>query len=158
MSLNMVIQKGRLVADPTVRSVRTETGEVLLAKFRIAVPRDYKDKHGNEITDFRNCEASGHNANFIQQYYHKGDTVEVLGSWYSTPYEKDGVKRTYEYIQIYKTYPIYLKKEDTNQQKEAVPGKLLSGDNYQPTEDDYVLPLPDEEELKYLEQMSIPIR
>lgn len=109
MGLNIVIQQGRLVADPVIYSGTSEKGDYIYARFRLAVPRDYKEKDGTKITDFKTCEATGQNAKFIQEYYRKGDLVVVVGSWYTKDHKKNGEKRNYDYLSVQHTYPSMLK-------------------------------------------------
>ena len=58
---NIVIETGRLTADPELRY----TGETPLCKFRIAVDRPKKKGADKPETDFFNCTAWNHNAEFI---------------------------------------------------------------------------------------------
>lgn len=109
MGLNIVIMQGRLGTDPVIYQGSSEKGDYLYARFRLAVPRDYRDKDGAKVTDFKNCEATGQTAKFIQDYYHKGDLVVVVGSWYTKDYIKDGEKRNYDYLSVHHTYPSMLK-------------------------------------------------
>lgn len=89
--LNNITLQGRLVADPEMR--QTEAG-ASVARFSIAVERNYKAKDGSRITDFLPCTAWRSTADFIGHWFHKGDQILIRGSLQSRSYEKDGQKRT----------------------------------------------------------------
>lgn len=66
---------GRLSRDPEL--VSTPSGKDL-CKFSVAVKRSYaKDKE--EQADFIQCEAWGSTAKFVNDYFHKGDPIGVIG-------------------------------------------------------------------------------
>lgn len=89
--LNNITLQGRLTADPEIR--QTEGG-VSVARFQIAVERNYKNKDGSRITDFLPVFAWRQTAEFIGKYFGKGDMILLRGSLQSRSYEKDGQKRT----------------------------------------------------------------
>ena len=109
MGLNYTVQQGRLTTEPKIYRGSTDKGDYIYAHFRIAVSRDYRNSDGSRITDFKNCEAFGQVARFIEEFYHTGDLVIVAGSWYTKEYEKDGVKRNHDYISVHNTYPSRLR-------------------------------------------------
>lgn len=83
--MNKVHLIGRLTSDPEVKQTETTT----VAKYRLAVPRDYK----RDETDFINCVAFGKSAEHAEKYYHKGLKVAVSGRIQTGSYEKqDGTK------------------------------------------------------------------
>lgn len=60
-------------------------------KFNIAIPRQYK----KEITDFISCTAFNKTAEFICNFFKKGNKIAVSGSVKNNQYtDKDGNKRT----------------------------------------------------------------
>lgn len=150
MGLNLVILQGRLVADPVIYQGTSEKGDYIYARFRLAVSRDYKDKDGNKITDFKTCEAVGQAARFIQEYYHKADVVVVVGSWYTKDYLKDGEKRSYDYLSVQHTYPSLLRGYEKNMEENLADTKKLGLEVSDKVENDAELgvddipPLPDE--------------
>lgn len=149
--LNIVIQQGRLVAEPNIYKGASEKGEYIYARFRIAVARDYKDRDGNKKSDFKNCEAVGQTAKFVEEFYHKGDTVIVVGPWYTKEYTKDNEKRSYDYISVSNTYPSNLKgQEKAIIENLADTRKMESGQikevdpDYVPYDEADIPPLPEE--------------
>lgn len=93
MALNHIDLMGRLVADPELHTV----GEDLhVASCRIAVERDRKNKEtGEREADFINVTAWRGAADFLSEWFAKGDSVIVSGRLQSRSYEdKDGNRRT----------------------------------------------------------------
>ena len=84
--MNNVTLSGRLVYEPEPK--KTESGMTVLS-FRIAVQRNDKAR----TTDFFNCQAWNKTAEFISQYFHKGEPIELTGRLQNHNYEKsDGTK------------------------------------------------------------------
>ena len=75
--LNHITIMGRLVRDPEMRS--TQSG-VAVASFTLAVDRDFSGKDGGEKqTDFIDCTAWRHTAEFDSKYFSKGRMAVVSG-------------------------------------------------------------------------------
>lgn len=61
---------GRLTRDPELRHTQNGTA---VASFTLAVDRDFKDKQtGKKETDFIDCVAWRHTAEFVSRYFSKG--------------------------------------------------------------------------------------
>lgn len=86
--MNKVILIGRLCNDV---DLNTTAGGSAVAKYRLAVNRDFK-KDGKQEADFLNCVTFGKSAEFATKYLHKGMKVAVEGRIQTGSYEKDGVK------------------------------------------------------------------
>jgi single-strand DNA-binding protein len=85
--MNLVILKGRLTADPEIKSVGAK--QTPKCDFTVAVNRRFeKDK-----ADFINCEAWGNTAEFISIYFSKGKEIILNGELHIEQYEKDGEKK-----------------------------------------------------------------
>lgn len=84
--MNKVILSGRLTADPYTNDV----GETTVTTFTVAVRRNYKNKDGEYESDFIRCEAWGKTGKTIEEYFTKGSAIELIGSWLTGNYEKDG--------------------------------------------------------------------
>lgn len=93
MALNHIDLMGRLVADPELRTIGEDTH---VASFRIAVERDRKNKEtGERDADFINVTAWRGVADFLCQYFSRGDMIVVSGRLQTRTYDdKDGNKRT----------------------------------------------------------------
>ena len=91
--MNKLILTGRLTKDPEVKAIGDNN---MVAKFTIAVNRNYKDKDGNRPADFIPCEAFGKTAEFISNYITKGRLVEVDGEMRVDQYQnEEGENRTF---------------------------------------------------------------
>ena len=92
MSLNIIVLQGRLVRDPEMRT--TQSG-VSVASFTLAVDRDFGGRDGGEKqTDFIDCTAWRHTAEFVSKYFSKGRMAVVSGRLQIDNYtDNDGNKR-----------------------------------------------------------------
>ena len=85
--MNLIVLKGRLIADPEVKKV--EAKQTTVCDFCVAVDRRFeKDK-----TDFINCQAWGNTGEFIGKYFGKGKEIALVGELHIDKYEKDGENR-----------------------------------------------------------------
>ena len=111
--LNTITLQGRFTETPVLKT--TNNGAAVTA-FTLAVPRDYKTKDGQEITDFFTCVAWRQTAEFICKYFDKGSAATVNGSLETRKYEdKDGNKRTAYEVKVEKIYFAGGKKSDNAQ-------------------------------------------
>lgn len=91
--MNKLVLVGRIVRDPEVKAIGDNN---MVAKFTIAVNRNYKDKEGNRPADFIPCEAFGKTAEFVSNYITKGRLVEVDGEIRVDQYQNEaGENRTF---------------------------------------------------------------
>lgn len=74
--LNQITIMGRLTKEP---GLRYTTSQVPVASFTLAVDRDYTEKGMDRQTDFIDCVAWRHSANFVHQYFSKGSMAVVSG-------------------------------------------------------------------------------
>ena len=89
--LNHTVLMGRLVKDVEIRYA--QGGDKAVAKFTVAVERDYKPKGADKPeTDFISCTAFNKTAEFISKYFKKGSMIAVVGRIQTGSYEKDGKK------------------------------------------------------------------
>ena len=89
--LNHIALMGRLTAAP---DLRTTSSNISVARFSLAVERDFKGKDGKKQTDFIDCKAWRSTADFVGKYVNKGQLVCVTGNLQTRTYEdKDGNKR-----------------------------------------------------------------
>lgn len=91
--MNKVILKGRLTADPELRST---PNDVSVATFTIAINRRFdRDK-----TDFVNCEAWRQTAEFVSKYFSKGKEILAIGELHIDKSEKDGQTRYFTKVSV----------------------------------------------------------
>ena len=90
--LNHITIMGRLTRDPEMRS--TQSG-VAVAPFTLADDRDFSGRDGAEKqTDFIDCTAWRHTAEFVSKYFSKGRMAVVSGRLQIDNYtDNDGNKR-----------------------------------------------------------------
>lgn len=74
--LNRVTIAGRLARDPELRHTNSGTA---VASFSLAVDRDFKDQSGERITDWIDCVAWKHTAEFLCNYTQKGSLIIADG-------------------------------------------------------------------------------
>lgn len=90
--LNRIVMMGRLTRDPELRHTQNGTA---VASFTLAVDRDFKDKQtGEKETDFIDCVAWRHTAEFVSRYFSKGRMAVVEGRLQIRNWtDKEGNKR-----------------------------------------------------------------
>lgn len=85
--MNKVILMGRLVSDPEIRDTGKGKDALAVANFTLAVDRGDKE----HTADFIRCVAFGARANFIGEYFAKGQRALVEGRWQTGHYDdKEG--------------------------------------------------------------------
>lgn len=85
--MNLIVLKGRLIADPEVKKVGAK--QTTVCEFCVATDRRFeKDK-----TDFINCQAWGNTGEFIGKYFAKGKEIALVGELHIDKFEKDGENR-----------------------------------------------------------------
>ena len=109
--MNDINITGNLVMDPTAV---TTTGRQLYGQYdngtsyytnSIAVDRSYINKDGERVkrAEFIDIKAFGKTADFIFNYFQKGDHIIVNGELRSVPYiTKEGNKRNSVYVEVKK--------------------------------------------------------
>lgn len=91
MAFNKIILQGRLTADPEAKS--TQAG-VSVCRFTIAVDRRFRGENGAKEADFIEIVAWRQTADFVAQYFRKGQEIIVCGSLQMRKWEdKQGNKR-----------------------------------------------------------------
>ena len=100
--LNTITLQGRFTETPVLKT--TNNGAAVTA-FTLAVPRDYKTKDGQEITDFITCVAWEKKAEFITRNFARGEMTTISGSLETRKYEdSNGNKRTAYEVKVEKVY------------------------------------------------------
>ena len=106
--MNIVILKGRLTKD--INLLFSQSGTPYTS-FIVAVNRYSKDK---DLTDFILCTAFSKTAEFISEYFRKGQEILIRGNVKVDSYEKDGNKITRQYIIVENVEFVGSKKDDGN--------------------------------------------
>ena len=90
--LNQIVLMGRLTKDPELRMTQSQKS---VASFTLAVDRDYQQSGERKETDFISCVAWGRTADFVHQYFVKGQMAIVTGRLQIRDWtDRDGNKRT----------------------------------------------------------------
>jgi single-strand DNA-binding protein len=111
--LNRVTLMGRLTKDPEVRYTKGAEPKAV-ASFSLAVDRNYKGQDGERQTDFFDLVAWRHKADFVQNYFKKGQLVCVEGHLQREIYEdREHVKRTVYKVVVENCYFCDSKKQDS---------------------------------------------
>ena len=86
--MNQVLLVGRLVRDV---DLRTTTSGADVARFTLAILRNYKNQNGEYLTDFINCITWRNLARNMAEYCKKGDLVGIKGRIQNVSYtDRDG--------------------------------------------------------------------
>ncbi|WP_150468550.1 single-stranded DNA-binding protein [Francisella sp. SYW-9] len=108
-TLNRLTLIGRLGQDPEVKT--TEKG-LKIANFSIATNGGSKD---NPTTTWHRLTVFDKSAEFVEQYYHKGDLVLVDGELENRAYnDKDGNKKYQLQIKVRRTQPLSSARSTNN--------------------------------------------
>ena len=100
--LNHIVLMGRLTRDVELRT--TQSG-VSVASFTLACDRDFGGRDGEKETDFIDCVAWRHTADFLEKYSGKGRNICVVGKLDQNKWEdKDGNKRSKLEVQVDNVY------------------------------------------------------
>ena len=92
--MNNIVIKGRLTADPEMR--KTNNG-VPVANFTVAVDRTFNRGE----TDFFRCTAWRSTAEFVNQYFKKGQEILLAGEMQCDVWEdENGEKHSYWSVQV----------------------------------------------------------
>ena len=123
--LNNITLMGRLTAEPDYRTTQSGTA---LAKFTLAVERDYSGQNGERVTDFLDVDAWRQTADFVSRYFHKGQLVAVIGSVQVENYtDRDGNKRRSWTVQAQHCYFAEPKRDGQPQNYQQPPQNGYNG-------------------------------
>ena len=84
--MNKVFIRGLLSKDVELKTTQNNKS---VARFNVAVRRDFKKEDGTYDSDFINCLAFGSQAEMISKYFHKGSGIIILGHIQTGSYTKD---------------------------------------------------------------------
>lgn len=108
--MNKVVLLGRLTKDVDVRY--TQTNNIMVASFSLAVNRRFAKEGEERQADFINVVAWNKTAEFCSKYFKKGQQVGVIGRLQTRNYEDDkGVKHYITEVVAEEVYFADSKKE-----------------------------------------------
>jgi single-strand DNA-binding protein len=124
--INQSILMGRLTRDVELRY--SQGGDMAIARFTLAVERDYKAKDEEKpATDFIGCKAFGKTAEFISKYFRQGSMLAVVGSIQTGSYEDKDGKKVYTTDVIVNKASFTGEKADGQQAAPAAPAAQGDG-------------------------------
>lgn len=91
--INNVSLTGRLTRDPELKY--TNSSNIPVLSFTLAVNRNFKNKQGDVEADFINCVAWNKAAENISNYFQKGSLIGIEGSIQTRTYDDKDGKRVY---------------------------------------------------------------
>ena len=113
--MNIVIVTGNLTKDLTIR--KASNGNAI-GSGTIAVTRDFRNSEGNYEADFINFSCFGATAEFLAKYTHKGDRVELVGSWNTRRYtDKNNEEHKVDEIAVNKANKVPTMKAEESKPK-----------------------------------------
>lgn len=91
--MNKIILMGRLTKNPEVRY--TQTSNILVATFSLAVNRKIAKQGEERQTDFINIVAWNKTGEFCSKYLKKGQQIAVVGRLQTRNYEDNNAQKHY---------------------------------------------------------------
>jgi single-strand DNA-binding protein len=117
--INKAILVGRLTKEPELKSTG---GGTSVLNFTVAITRKYKDANGERQSDFINCVAFRGTAEFITQYFKKGDLISIDGTIQTRTWDDTEGKRHYVTEVIAEGVGFVEGKKEDMAVSEALPG------------------------------------
>ena len=115
--LNHIVIMGRLTRDPELRYTQSQ---IPVASFSVAVDRDRAPQGADRETDFIDCVAWRHTAEFVSKYFAKGSMAVVSGRLQMRDWtDRDGNKRRSAEIVADNVYFGETKRKDGGQPSAA---------------------------------------
>lgn len=120
--MNKVQLIGRLTKDPELKYTKTN---IPVARYTLAINDGYGEK---QTTEFINITTWGNSAEFVSQYFKKGQAMAIVGRLKNNNYEdKNGNKRYTTEVVTESIEFVGDKKKEENEEK-AIPDKLYMDD------------------------------
>lgn len=88
--MNKILLMGRLTKDPELRYTQ---GGTAVASFTLAVNRSFANQNGEREADFINCVAWQKAAEFVSQYFKKGQQMVLEGRLQVRSYDDNNGQR-----------------------------------------------------------------
>lgn len=110
---NKVILMGRLTKDPDVRYSQGEQPKAI-ARFTLAVNREYQRQGEERQADFITCVAFGSRAEFIEKYFAKGNSILIEGRIQTGSYDDQETGK-----KVYTTDIVVEKANFTGEKRES---------------------------------------
>ena len=109
--INNVVLVGRVVKELDLKY--TQSGKAV-ARFNLAVNRDFKDANGDSQADFPSCQVWGKTAEVMADNLRKGSLIDVTGRIQTGSYEKDGQRIYTTDVVVEKFHFLEAKNDNAN--------------------------------------------
>lgn len=120
--LNLTVIMGRLTRDAELRY--SQGNNTAIARFTLAVDRDYQKEGEERTADFISCVAFGKTAEFIGKYFAQGSMLAITGKIQTGSYvNKDGQKVYTTDVVVDKASFTGEKRGDSRQPASGAPNK-----------------------------------
>lgn len=129
--INNVSLTGRLTKDIDLRY--TQSG-VAVASFTLAVARNYKDRDGNQQTDFIQCQIWRKAAENFANFTHKGSLVGIEGRIQTRNYDNQQGQKVYVTEVIVTNFSLLEPRNTGNGQGQSNGQYQQQGQSYQQTQ------------------------
>ena len=127
--INNVVLVGRLTRDPELRYTQSNTA---VAKFNMAVNRNFKAQNGEYEADFINCVMWRQSAENLSNWAKKGMLLAIVGRIQTRNYEGNDGKRVYITEVVAESFRLLESQEKHNQasmDQQMPPGYEVNEDN-----------------------------
>ena len=144
--MNHITIVGRLTATPELKATANGTN---VCSFTVAVERKFKGADGNPVTDFIDCVAWKHTAEFLCKWFDKGVRVAVAGELQTRFYEDKNANN--KKVKICEVLVSEVEFADGKTQPKPTENTINANTNTKvvtPVEDDFVL-LPADDDLPF---------
>ena len=122
--INNVVLVGRVVKELDLKYI--QSGKAV-ARFNLAVNRDFKDANGDQQADFPSCQVWGKTAEVMADNLRKGSLISIAGHIQTGSYDKDGQRVYTTDVVVEKFHFLEAKNDNANSSS----GQQHQGNNQQ---------------------------
>ena len=122
--INNVVLVGRVVKELDLKYI--QSGKAV-ARFNLAVNRDFKDANGDQQADFPSCQVWGKTAEVMADNLRKGSLISIAGHIQTGSYDKDGQRVYTNDVVVEKFHFLEAKNDNANRSS----GQQYQGNNQQ---------------------------
>ena len=122
--INNVVLVGRVVKELDLKYI--QSGKAV-ARFNLAVNRDFKGANGDQQADFPSCQVWGKTAEVMADNLRKGSLISVAGHIQTGSYDKDGQRVYTTDVVVEKFHFLEAKNDNANRSS----GQQYQGNNQQ---------------------------
>ena len=122
--INNVVLVGRVVKELDLKYI--QSGKAV-ARFNLAVNRDFKDANGDQQADFPSCQVWGKTAEVMADNLRKGSLISITGRIQTGSYDKDGQRVYTTDVVVEKFHFLEAKNDNANRSS----GQQYQGNNQQ---------------------------